>query len=316
MTLIVLTNASSGATRNSGTNGDLCALLDWALPQKGWAIEYTSTNARVYRPGSGNRFRLSVTHDSAVSGDARIATVRGCENASSTTVLTDPFPTVAQLSNANSNWKISSTASTVDRPFRLYVSETWFLYLTQYSSASDTWDGGFFGDLPPTYAGDSYCTLIWVRNQGAASTNTLFSNSVVSTSISNFNTGNMFMCRDITGATKSTYAMGNASGTAIGLVANYASARAGYLNQVVREKFSANCSGSNTAIPNSLSLPRRGYFPNIWSLLHNGRGTLNDVDTYSDSAYNPSASFRTLSSASAAGSANITVEETDTWSAP
>lgn len=315
MTVTILTNASAGATRNSGTNGDLTTLLDWALPQAGWTIEYTSGNARVYRPGSGNRFRLHVYHDSAISGDARLATVRGCEDASNATTLIDPFPTVAQLANASSNWRTSTTASTVDRPFRIYLSETWVLYMTQYNTTQDVWDGGFFGDVYPTYSGDIYNTVCWVRNQVASTANTLL-NALTSPNPTTFANGNIFWCRDITGATKSSYGMGACSGGGIGNMSGQPSARAGYLNQVVREAFPVNCAGSNTVTPSSLSLGKRGYISNIWSLMHQGRGTLSDLDTFEDSAYNPSAIFRTLSTAAISTSNNITVEETDTWSPP
>ena len=98
MSIIHLTEASSGAPRNSGTNGDLCVLLDWALVTNGgWSIVQTAANARVYKPIGGNGFLLYVNHDSAVSGAAQLATVRGCESATAASEagLVSPFPTIA-----------------------------------------------------------------------------------------------------------------------------------------------------------------------------------------------------------------------------
>ena len=122
---IYLTESSPGAPALSGTNGTLCNVLDWALPQKGWAIEYTATNNRIYRPGAGNRNRLFVSHDSTVSSDPRLATVRGCENASAANVssLVAPFPTTTQLANTHSTVSVSNVSSTLARPYRIILTD-------------------------------------------------------------------------------------------------------------------------------------------------------------------------------------------------
>lgn len=77
------------------------------------------------------------------------------------------------------------------------------------------------------------------------------------------------------------------------------------------------CTGAQSVITSSsLSLPQRGYLPNLWAPLHNGRGSINARDTFTDTAYNPSATFRCFTSSNSANAAMIIVEETDTWSPP
>ena len=325
MSLTVLTNASSGAPRNSGTNGDLCALLDWALPQEGWAIEYTATNARVYRPASGNRFRLHVRHDSAVSGAAQRALVRGCESASSATSITDPFPLVAKQADANANWLVSTTASTVDRPFRIYVSPTFLIYCSQVSSVNNEWFMGMFGDPAPAYGADPYGTMIATRGLATnviAASNTGIATQGNATLVMQFPSApQIFWCRDITGATKSTigqlFISTGAATAVMGGLSSGPSARAGYLNKIYREKVAATCLGSTTTAASTLSLLKRGWIPQLWNPLHLGRGAVNDVDTFTDTAYDPTAAFRMLSTAGAVTSgACCIIEETDTWSPP
>lgn len=319
MALVVLTSASPGAPRNAGTNGDLTTLLDWAVVQatNPWAIEYTSGNARVYRPAVGNRFRLHVNHDSATSTDARLATVRGCENASNATTLVDPFPTVAQKTNLLSTWKVSSTADTTNRPFIILLTDTFIIYLSQYSSTSNLWEMGFWGDAPPSYSTDVWNTLLFIRNgASAAATTSSISNGSGPNLTANVN-GGIFWVRDASGATKSTLGNLNAPGTGLGSAStNLAPARGGYLNTVPREKLAAACYGSNSATPNSLALMRRGWIPNMWTGLTNGVGTLTDLDTFTDTAYNPSASFMAIAGAAGTGAVYVIVETTDTWTAP
>lgn len=314
MTWLVLTNASPGATRNSGTNGDLCTLLDWALPQAGWAIEYSSGNARVYRPGSGNRFRLNVQHDSAVSGNAGLACVRGCEGASNATTLIDPFPLSSQITNSNSNWIVSTIASTTDRPFRIYLSETFVFYFSQAGGVTDAWGMGFFGDAPAMYDSDSWNTLISVRNTASTNVSNSGIGQTTSSTTNSSNTGLMWV-RDVSGAIKSSVGILNTVGASLG-GSGIQVARGGYQNRIYREPLYAACNGSTTSSVGPLALIRRGAIPNLWNPLHSGHGTLSEVDTFEDTTYNPSAIFRSLSSATSAAGTFVIMEETDTWSPP
>lgn len=314
MSLTVLTNASSGATRNSGTNGDLCALLDWALVQEGWAIEYSSGNARVYRPATGTRFRLHVNHDSSVSGGGQRAVVRGCEGASGATTLVDPYPLVAQVADTSSNWLVSSTANTVDRPFTLVVSPTFVLYFSCISGAANEWSMGWAGDLSAEYSGDNYCAAVLVRNSAGLSAATGGIGEAVRSDLSGVSLG-LYWARDITGATKSSRGVLCGSGVTLGQVTGAPAARGGYQNAVYREPVGVSDLASTSTPASVLALLKRGWIPNLWSPLHLGRGSLSDGDTFGDSAYDPTAVFRALSS-SAVASPFVILEETDTWSAP
>ena len=313
MTWLALSDASPGATRNAGTNGDLCTLLDWALPQAGWAIEYTASNARVYRPAIGNRFRLHVRHDSAVSGAAQRALVRGCENASSATVLTDPFPLSGQVADASSNWLVSSSADTTTRPFRIYLSETFVYYFSQYSSTANLWEMGFFGDVAPELS-DSWGTICSVRGDATNATATAAGlRQNVATNIG-ATAGGIYWARDISGAIKSSTGILYASGINLGNVASSTAARGGYGNRIYRECVGANDRASTSTTAGVLGLVKRGWVPNMWSGLHAGRGVIADIDTFTDTAYNPLASFRILGSGG--NTPFVIMEETDTWVSP
>ena len=148
MAIVHVTEATVGAPnsgRISGTNGDLYAMLKYALPLNGWAVEYDDAVnfAAVFRPGTGNRFRLHVNDNSAVSGAATLAVVRGCENASAPTTLVDPFPKVANIANSNCNWVKSFAANTTARKFDIYVGTTWVWYAVNQSGYTNDWETHF-----------------------------------------------------------------------------------------------------------------------------------------------------------------------------
>lgn len=313
MAVLILTNASSGATRNSGTNGDFTNLLRWALPQKSWAEEYGggSGNAAVFRAASGNRRRIHVNHDSATSGSACLAVFRGCEDATSSTSLTDAFPTVAQVANGSCNALISNTASTTDRQFYLFVDEKWFLYLSNFNGTS-AWDYVFFGDPPGAESGDTFATCIVQRSSSATSSSSA-GTWQGRTPASAPSTNSPYWCRDISGATKSTTGVLNTIVGNFG-IGGVQPARGGYANRVRREKIGLGCSGSTNNTQNSMAIDRRGWLPQVWNPLHSTIGTLNDGDTMTDSAYNASASFRAINTAGIGAWALL--ETTATWAPP
>ncbi len=310
MTWIVLTNSSSGAPRNSGTNGDLCSVLDWALPQASWAIEYSSGNARVYRPGSGNRHRLHVYHDSSISGNAGLALVRGCEDASSATSITDPFPLTSQLANNASNWLVSNTQNTTDREFKIYLSETFIYYFSSFGGSSTFWSMGCFGDVPGNFS-SPYDTVCCVKPNTSTSDGGGLAQAI-SGGASVIN-GRFWWCRDLSSSVKSTTgSMAGVQTSSPGVVSGLPIARAGYGNRIYREKIGVNDSSAQTTTMGTLSMVKRGWLPNLWAPLHGGVGTITVDDTFTDTAYDPSASFRAL----IYSTSWLIVEETDTWSAP
>lgn len=311
MALVYLTEASSGAPTLSNVNGSLCGVLDWALVQNGWAIEYTNgANARVYRPGSGNRFRLHVNHDSAVSGNVQLATIRGCENATDATTLVDPFPTVAQQASNASNVCVANGAG---RPFKILVGATFVLAAfgtTNQSSAG--WDFFFFGDVPSTIPGDAYNTIIAVGGATSASvTGRIWSSGTMSPYVAASN--RVFWARSADGSIKSSYGCFWGSGTAFSSTTSAPAARSGYLNQLVRERVGATCAGSSSTTIGALAVHRRGWVPNLWNPVHSGMGGLTSDDTFTDSAYAAGSQFALIVASAGIGAI---METTDTWSAP
>ena len=314
MAQILLTEASAGCPGLTGANGSLCALLDWALVQNGWAIEYTATNARIYRAGSGHRHRLQVIHDSAVTGQAAHAMVRGCEGATSTTSVTDSFPTVAQVTNANAIWPINevTTPAGAARAFFLILEETYFILALRKAAAGTvtSWDLEFFGDMPPENPEDDWTTACSVYMTGSVGNNGGVFNANPSPPIPT--TPTVFFVRDITGAVKSTRAGPFASGSLFGAISGTAGMRAGYGNRIEREKVALSCTGSSTAT-GATALVKRAWVPNVWNPLHSSAGGLTDADVFQDTAYDPSSSFRILRNNA---SSTLILEVSDTWSQP
>lgn len=300
--------------RLSGTNGDLVGIMDIALIANGWAIEYTSGNARVYRAGTGNRFRLCMVDDSATSGNAGLCMVRGAENASAATTYTDPFPTVALVANNASNWFKSTAANTTARAFDIWVGETWVIYAVNAIGTTNQWEWHFFGDFAPALAGDSYNTVCTVRNSAATGSGALWS-------CSNTYTGNAnryWIARSYDGTVKSTQG-GPFSGFAatIGVIGNAPQAQSGITTGVDTIKVPLLDTATTITTPDAAKgLPTRGWLPNIRFPLHGGRGAVNARDTYTDTAYNPSFIGQIITAGNTTSSAFLTVETTDTWNPP
>lgn len=304
-----LTNASPGATRNSGTNGDLCVLFDWALPQAGWTIEFSSGNARVYRPPSGNRFRLHVNHDSAVSGAAQRAVVRGCESASGATTLVDPFPLTTQVADTSANWIVSSLANTTDRPFRILVWESGLIYLSQFNGAG--WDAGVFIDAPATRSSDSWNTYCSCRNS-TSNTATAWLNQnpfpVGGTGLSGF------FARTYDGTVKSSRAMLVAATSPLGVaVGAWASAGSGPDGEIDSDPIGISCTGSQSATISAAGIIRRAWLPQMRNPLTSGIGAFDSTTTFTNTAYDPTALFRLINATTAA---YIVLEESNTFKVP
>lgn len=305
--------------RLSGTNGDLVGILDVALPLNGWAIEYSTGNARIYRPGSGNRFRLYVNDDSAVSGDARFALVRGCESASaaSNAGLVDPFPLVSQVADTSCNWLKSSLANTTARAFDLWVGEEWMYLSVNFGGGTNIWEMHGFGDFAPALSGDSYNSFIFSRN----STNTnaaIWANTGgwVPTAVGG--SSRFYYARSYDGTVKSVLGgcMPALGQTILGVINSaLPSAGSGPTTGIDTDLTPLFDSGSNTGTASSsLALPRRGWLRNILSPMHGGRGAFNTRYSYTDSPY--MATGKVVAAANNATSGFIVVQESDDFVDP
>lgn len=315
MAILHLTDASSGAPTLSGTDGALVAIMDWALVQNGWSIEASSGNYRVYRPGSGNRFRLCMRDEAAGSGSAALCVVRGAENFASATSWTDPFPTVALQADSASNWIKSSAASATARSYDIFLETTFVYFFCNYSGASNVWEMHFFGDIPPAFSGDSYNTVCLVR--GNASTSSTLWGSCCSASLS-ASTTPWYWCRSYDGTVKSV--RGNPISTknnGFGNIANCPSAFSGPTTGLETEKvIMCDIGATSGTASTTLALPTRGYLPNLRNPLHNGKNSINARDTYSMTGYSASFNGVVFTVSGSTGSPFAVVENSNTWSPP
>lgn len=312
MAIVHLTEASSGAPTLSGTDGALVAIMDWALVQNGWAIEATSGNYRVYRPGSGNRFRLCMRDESAGSGQAYLTVVRAAENFVSATSWTDPSPTVAEQADSASVWIKSTTASATARNYDIFLSPTWVMFFCNLGGSSNVWEFHFFGDVSPALAGDSYNTIILVR--GTNSTSVQWG----SCAAANFTTSTMpwYWVRSYDGTVKASRGSPMTNSNGLGNMVNAQNAQASPTSGIDTNKISLCDIGAGSGTPTAIGLPIRGYLPNLRNPLHNGRGSVNARDTYTMTGYNPSFQGVVFTVSASAASQFAVVENSDTWSPP
>lgn len=320
MAIIHLTEASSGAPTLNGVNGSLNAILKWALvTNASWTNPFTATNADIFKAPSGNGFSLFVNHDSAVSGDARLALVRGCESATaaSTAGIVNPFPTVAQLANSVANWLTSSTAAATARNFDIFISPSAFILFTNGSSVANTWDMQIFGDMSPVIAADTWCTLCTSRNSATFGVGGATSFPATVTSSGSF-LNTLYFCRSIDGTVNSTHSGYVFTGTSnLGVYIQYATMQNGPSALIDRKKLVVGCSGSSTiTVAPAKGLFERAYVPQLWEPIHSGSGAVNTRDTWTDTAYNGSAIFEQFMGAAAGTSGQVIVETTATWNPP
>lgn len=337
---LILTDQSVGAPALTGQYGSLCTVLDWALVQRSWAIEYTAANIRVYRPGAGNRFRLYVNHSSSnnMPADARYPEVRAAEGASAASFagLINPFPNILQRTPSSAlnqtplcTWTVSQAASAVARPYYIALTDRWVrIWINAnattaqgLSFASSGWEVTyFFGDVEKAYSEDAYNTCITVDYSVTSSSSN--SGNLLYFGSPSFNSGyGTFWARDITGTILSTYGCLNRDGNTSGAP----SVRAGYQNKIVHTKLGLHCTGlgfnltsQNTTTSGPTGIMNRGWLPNHWALVHTGGGSESSNDTFLNSAYNASASFRIFKNtySTAPNHKYLVIEETDTWSVP
>lgn len=311
MAIIKYTEATGGAPTLSGTNGALVAILDIALLLNGWAIEYSSGNGRVYRAGSGNRFRLAVFDDSTVSGDARACTFRGCENATGATTATiiDPFPLVSQVANTTQFILKSNTASATARNYTIYVAATWVRIFINSTGAATAWETIFFGDAPKQYSGDTYNTICSSRNS-ASLTGVNNAGYVFSTS------GPIYWARSIDGLVKSSLgnvnppAMTSSSFTISGQISALKQPLAGYGNTIDGDELSIYDYCSTTTTAGAVPIYKRAWIPNTYAPLHAGNTGVAARDIWDNGA------GRAFEAFVVAGNQWLIQETSDTWVKP
>jgi len=306
MSFVYLTQSSPGAPPLIKANGSLCALLDWALPQAGWTILHSTGFARVYRSQNGRMFHID--HDSASSGAVHRAVVRGCTGASGAKTITGAFPTAAQAANNLSCWRIginATTSATSPFPFEFIADSNHFvLVIERIDSGTRDAEVWFFGETMSDFPQDTNCLINISRSTSLTTTSqqglaglTAFANSG-----SGVAGGDLFWQGSVDGSVPSSQA--RLYGPGFGITGAPA-ARAGYENRIFREPVSvADYGGSGIAIT-PMFLARRGFLPNIWTMLHGSMGQVSFGDTFLDAQYDPAAVFK--------ASELLIYEITDTW---
>ncbi len=322
MSTIYLTNASPGAPQLTIADGTLVAILDWALPQTGWGVEFSSGHDRIYRAGTGRRLRLQVRDSAAASGADTRVLIRGCESATSVTALVDPFPLPSQVADALSNWeKGDATSPTVPRMWRLVLTPTFFwIAMAQTPGVSPQFDIGFFGQPPASNSEDEWATLVGVRNAGWPNFHSPhgFPLTVVRGELDlnplNPTNAKVFWARDITGVVKSTTGKAAMSSPTFCSLSGGQAPRGGYANALNREMVGFTDSAAADGTAGATRILRRAWWPNCWNPLHGAAsGGLTSANTFSDTAYNPAASFIWCA---ALANFNFIMETTNTWVAP
>lgn len=316
--MIVCRSTDSGAPTLSGTAATLANVLDWALAKKGWTTIASdgATGDRIYQTAAGNGYCLYVAHNATISGAANYATLRGCESTSTLSSLVNPFPSTAQLGNTVQRVATSSGVGGAAQPYVIYLTDR-FIRMVMQNGITTQWTGFQFGDLYGAQSGDVYATIMSAPCYTAAYAMDVNGWQGQASSYG----GAYAFARDITGTVISTGALNSGLvGNTLGANIRATAARAGYMNRLVRIKVSVDCSGS-AAWPSAGALTvaptavqARGWIPNWWCPVHNGWGALSNGDTFSDSAYNPAASFRMYGGSTGGGWSFH--EETDTWSVP
>lgn len=307
-----LTEASSGATRNSGTNGDLNTLLNWALPQAGWTRTYhnAGTFESVFEiPGGGKG--LYVCHNSAITGNAGFAEVRMFESATGYAFadLVDPVPTLAQVAHNASVWWVSSVESTADRAFLINVWETGIEYISNINSVADNYGGGLmclpFSRLPA----DVWAWCIGQRGSTSTAVGADLLATNVGSALGTSLTGKMFFMRNYAGSIKSTYASISARGTSLGIVPGAPVIFAGVGGVAEKEKILVHDHGASTNVIAANAVPIRACIPNFWSPVHSALTGATFTDVFTDTDYDPAADFKLTRAATNNG---IFLETTNT----
>lgn len=280
-----LTPASSGATRNSGTNGDLNALLDWALTgNSNWVrLYHDGTNFYdVWQPAAGGPC-LTVHHNSAQSGSPQRSVVRMCESASGASTYTDPFPTVAQVADTSSNWLVSSLSNTTTRDFHILVWETGIIYATKYSGVTDRWEMGYALQCPSRFASDTTNNWICgVTNNAAPSGGDIIAQNVTTVPAGSTQANVNFWMRNAQGTIKSERGNIGAPGSILGVVSGCPAITAGFGSAIERRKVMAHGIGSSTTTLGASAIIDRGVIPQMWAPLHSALTGIGEADTITD----------------------------------
>lgn len=277
----------------TGQAGTLITVLDAILVTgEGWTKTYSGTNKAVYTQATGNGFCFRVLDDGSGAGGATEAEVRGGESASDVDTLVDPFPTVAQVTNANCTWKKSSTADATARTYHAVADGSSLVLLIYFGGVSTAAEIYFFCDTEPHYTGDGYNTFITVRHTSNSAASPLITLSYTSALTNTSTTARIFFARSADGLVKSDMAwvvgLNGTFGHSNFTDPDYPNTATNKLHLGFFDTLSAY-SNTTTAIQSGGML--RGVIPHILDPhLGSGVGTMVNEDTFADTSYDATSS--------------------------
>ena len=327
MAVTTFRSTDASAPVLSGTAGSLVDLFDTclvgsgtaygALPKKGWTKPQTGTSKGVYTTVDGIGF-LRVMHDGtqAGSGGLREAVVRGAEGATTVDALIDPFPLVADVSDTNCVWRVSTTVDATARPWVLVADANWFILTVEYSGTlSDLY---IFGRYSRTRSANSWPYIVNTRDATTAADHR--AGTACSGYVASVANARMYAMRSADGVTKAPVAifLTESSNSSI---ANGIPGRTGprfpdsdgIIFQSSPQLWINNGPGATVAEP-----APSGFFPNLWSPMHNTAevgSTAVYGDTFTAVSYDPSANFL-ISGGKSDAAGKWIIETTDTWQDP
>jgi len=284
--------SSGGAPTLSGTAGDLYTLIRYAcLTISNWASLFTTgspTFATVLQPAAGGALPVITVQDNATtSGDARLATVRLAESASSSTAYTDPTPTVAQVSNAAANWMKSTIASATTRDYHCAVWETGLLLAVKVAGNIDQWEIYFIGKCFQLLSSvqDPYPWALFTRNSSLFTITILNGQNTSAASIVAAS-GKLFFMRNAQGTIKSE--QGNVdgnTGNSFGNCPGTAAAGGAYLSSVNYKKTLLSAGGSATTTPGAQPIVQRLCVPQLYAGMHSGYSGITETDNINNGSH-------------------------------
>lgn len=287
-----------------------------SLPKKGWTLLFTGTNKCVLRTVDGVGF-LRVVHDGSGTGGFREALVRGAESATDVDTLIDPFPSLSEVTDANSVWRASDTVDTTARVWTLVADENWFiLSVRNGTNSADTY---VFGKYSAIRSANSWNYVINVRGSANNASESQAA-QMFQSAYSGVSGPRLFAMRTVDGVSKAPRAAFITEGTSgtsspgfAGTIGPKAPNDDGELFISPPQLWVNGAAGSTLSNQQSA-----GFFPNLWSPLHNvnaGGTTVAYGDTFNAAGYDPSAQFQFVGAvANSAG--KVIVETTDTWQDP